>query len=191
MGYYTQERSFLALGFGGFGVCGKNLLKLENLTLDQWCFQRKISISGEKRINFYSSPHWSNFILKKIIINCWMKIELEGQKESSQSWPESPTGRRKSSSSCLARAQPIRDCQDSANEKPPHFKLSASHGHIAEYSLPNFLFLSLKELSSPCYGDLHVAHQGCRHWIAILSWSGMNSFLLEQNLTACFRSTQS
>lgn len=57
--------------------------------------------------------------------------------------------KKRLSSFGLERAQPMRGCQDSANEKPPHFKCSVSNEHFVYYSFPNFL--SLKDLSSPCW----------------------------------------
>ena len=47
---------------------------------------------------------------------------------------------------------------------------------------PNFLFLYKRVLLPLPFGDLHVTHHGCRHWIAILCWSQINPPLLEKYL---------
>ena len=48
------------------------------------------------------------------------------------------------------------------------------------------LFFSLKVLPFPPYGNLHVAHHGCRPLIAIFCRSPINLFLLEKYLEICF-----
>jgi len=54
----------------------------------------------------------------------------------------SPTERRNAAASCMARAQPMRNCHNSTNEKPLDFKLS-----IPPMDSRNFLFPFLKRSS--------------------------------------------
>ena len=70
--------------------------------------------------------------------------------------------RKKRDTASLARAEPMRDGHNPANEKPLHLELSIPPMDSIDNSPPIFLFPSLKDSSSPCYGeDLHVAHHSC------------------------------
>ena len=56
-----------------------------------------------------------------------------------------------------------------------------SHGLFDYYNLPNFISSLWKVSFFPCHeGDLHIPHNGCRPWIAILCWSQINSSLLKK-----------
>ena len=96
-------------------------MKLENLTLDYQCFQRKILIRRGK--------------CKKLINRSLKYIELGDQKWE-LSYPvriiEHNT-KKKDSSSFLARTQPMK-----------------SHGFFVYYSHSNLIFLPIKLFSSPC-----------------------------------------
>ena len=87
-------------------------------------------------------------------------------------------------SSCVARAQPLRDCHNSANKKPL-WTLSSYSGLFVYYSTSFFLFSSLNELSP----------HSCT-WLGMVTDPICNSlltsnkpFLLGQSLAVSFRAT--
>ena len=153
MRHYIQERSFQTLK-------KKMPLKLENLTLDQQCFQRKILIKRQK---------------------C-KKINKQKPQLNRMGRPEGGTlifcnnssahKKKKDSFSFLSRTQPMK-----------------SHGLFVYYSLPNFLFTSIKVffncLAGTCTRLTMVAdpelqfstdpkqtHLGWRNiWQSIFFWS--------------------
>ena len=86
-------------------------------------------------------------------------------------------------SPCPATAQPMRSCNNSANEKPLHLELPASSNELFVYNSPAQLsFLAYKEWSCLCVSGLgysfgyRLQAVTCLSWIAILCYSSINPF---------------
>ena len=108
-------------------------------------------------------------------IFCGMTVKINKQiPQLKQSWAtmcykeNSLKRRRKTSFSCLRRAQPMRD---SANQKPLYFEFSVLPMDSIYDNLPNFLLPFIKEIFSSSCVELSNACHGCRPQIAILRWS--------------------
>ena len=100
-------------------------------------------------------------------ISNWKVTALQPQQEKGRFSP------------CLATAQPMRDCHNSANEKPPHFALPVSPNRLfvcnSSSQLPLFLY-EIRVLSFVSQDLPSVFARACWSQIAILCHSWINRF---------------
>lgn len=91
-----------------------------------------------------------------------------------------PAGGRKAYLLTLAKAQPIRDSRNLANEKPPYFQLPVySNGLFVYNSLPNFPPPPQRSSPAPLSSGRACGFApACSSRAAILCYSQINPFLL-------------
>lgn len=84
-------------------------------------------------------------------------------------------------------AQPMRDCHNSANEKPLHFEFPVKSNGLAFNNLSHASLFLIKELSSALFPGLVYGFAVARKfWAAILCYSCINLFLLGKWLAVLF-----